>query len=375
MNTDTFFSSHRLPIATAAIAAGHDVHLACATSGLEPNLTKLGIHVHSLSLSRSGTSPTGELRTALQVLAVVGKVRPDIVHCVTIKPVLYGSIAARLQRVPVRVASISGLGYVFIAQGIKASLLRAAIRLAYRHALKGAKVVIFQNTADRDVLREMNAVSPSQEVLIRGSGVDLEAFRPTEEPTDSPVAMLVARLLVDKGVNEFVDAARRLAETHPTLRMVLVGDADPGNPKSVTPDRVAAWVEEGLVEHWGFTHDVSATMAMSNVIVLPSYREGLPKTLIEAAACGRAVVTTDVPGCRDAIEPGESGLLVPARSGTELARAIARLIDDPTLRHEFARRGRLLAEKAFDIDGVVARHLSIYADADCSAESSSTAAG
>lgn len=360
VNVDWFFISHRLPIAIAAIEQGYEVHITCGITDKKELLESYGIIVHSLALSRSGVSILNELKALKQLYSVIKTVKPDITHSVTIKPVLYGNIVARLLKVPVRVSSISGLGYVFIAHGIKAKLFRLFISILYKFALTDSQTVIFQNKADRDILRSLGVVKAEQELFIRGSGVNLEQYPVLPEPQDNPVVMLVARLLIDKGVNEFYQAAKIIKSIRSDVRMVLVGDADLDNPKSVSPAQIEEWVAEGSIEHWGYSNKVAETIAKSNIMVLPSYREGLPKSLIEAAACGRAVITTDVPGCRDAIEPNNTGLLVPVKSAELLAKAILKLIDDEALRFKFADNGRRLAETAFNIQDVINKHLDIY---------------
>lgn len=362
VNVDWFFISHRLPIALAAVKQGFEVHIACAVTGDIEILKKNGIIVHPISLSRSGINISSEFKAFKQLFSAIKLVEPDIIHSVTIKPVLYGNIAARLLGVPARIVSISGLGYVFIGVGLKTKLLRLLVSASYRLALGGAKAVIFQNEADRNTLRKLGATRRIQEVLIRGSGVALENYVVVEEPTAAPTVMLVARLLVDKGVEEFVAAAKLLKSNRPEIRMVLVGDIDKQNPKSITAGRLMEWVNDNTIEHWGYRVNIAETMGKANIIVLPSYREGLPKSLIEAAACGRAVITTDVPGCRDAIDANVTGLLVPVKTVKPLADAILRLVDDIELRHSFALAGRMLAKEAFDIKDVVQKHMEIYSN-------------
>ncbi|TPH17046.1 glycosyltransferase family 4 protein [Litorilituus lipolyticus] len=360
VNVDWFFVSHRLPIALAAIKCGYEVHLSCAVTDKGKELESLGIFLHPLSLSRSGVGIFNELIALKQLYSVVKSVKPNIVHSVTIKPVLYGNIVARILRVPVRVSSISGLGYVFIAAGFKARIFRAFISTFYKVALGGITSVIFQNTSDRDILKKLGVINSEQEVFIRGSGVNLDLYPVTNEPEGTPVVMLVARLLIDKGVNEFISASKIMKSNVSNIRMVLVGDTDLENPKSIAPKELDKWVSSGIVEHWGYSYDVAQTMSKANIVVLPSYREGLPKSLIEAAACGRAVITTDVPGCRDAIEVNKTGLLVPVKKDKPLADAILQLINDDELRKQFAINGRALAEQAFDINDVIKKHLDIY---------------
>ncbi len=360
VNVDWFFVSHRLPIALEAIKQGYEVHIACGITDKRTLLESHGIIIHPLALSRSGVGLLNEFKTLKQLFIVIKTIRPDITHCVTIKPVLYGNIMARILRVPIRVSSISGLGYVFIASGIKAKLFRVFISTLYKLALNGAKTVIFQNSADRDVLKQLGAVKPNQEVFIRGSGVNLDLYPVIPEPKGKTVAMLVARLLIDKGVNEFAAAAKVLKQNNKDIRMVLVGDIDLANPKSITSAQLNDWVDQNIVEHWGYSNDVAETMAKANMIILPSYREGLPKSLIEAAACGRAVITTDVPGCRDAIEVNKTGLLVPVKSVEPLVDAILKLASDDELRGKLAFQSRETAEQAFDINDVIKKHLEIY---------------
>ncbi|RYU44038.1 glycosyltransferase family 1 protein [Aliivibrio finisterrensis] len=360
VNVDWFFISHRLPIALSALKQGFEVHIACALTDKREMLEKYGIIVHPLELSRSGVGLFSELKTLNSLYSIISSVQPDLTHCVTIKPVLYGNIIARFLKTSVRISSISGLGYVFIANGFKAKLFRFFISSLYKLALKNSQAVIFQNSSDRDVLKDLGALKEEQEVFIRGSGVDLNQYSVTREPADDMVVMLIARLLIDKGVNEFAQAAKIISSQRSDIRMVLVGDADLENPKSISPVQIRKWADTGILEHWGYSHDVVRTIAQSNIMVLPSYREGLPKSLVEAAACGRAVITTDVPGCRDAIEPNETGLLVPSKSTEELAEAIIKLADNEPLRHELASNGRKLAESEFDINNVVAKHIEIY---------------
>lgn len=360
-NVDWFFVSHRLPIAIAAHNAGFDVHIACQLTNKKEELERYGFTVHKIPLDRSGTSVINELQTIFSIFRLVKKVSPLLMHVITIKPVLYAGIVARVLGIS-KVASISGLGFVFIAEGMKSRLLRAFVSALYRFSLNNKKTrVIFQNTTDRDLFTSQSITTEEQTLIIRGSGVDLDTYEVADEPEGSPVVILLARLLIDKGVHEFVQAASILKSKGVNCRMVLAGDTDE-NPKSVSKTQIHEWVSKGLVEYWGYTSDVNKTYAESHIAVLPSYREGLPKSLIEAAACGRAVITTDVPGCRDAITPNETGLLVPVKSTVELADAIERLCMDEKLRRTYGMAGRQLAERAFNIQSVILTHLSVYED-------------
>ncbi|HAP27931.1 MAG TPA: glycosyltransferase family 1 protein [Achromobacter sp.] len=362
VNNPAFFMSHRVPVALAAQKAGYDVHVATMDGPAVADIQALGMTHHPIPMTRSGKHPLQELGTLLALVRLFRRLRPDVVHLVTIKPVLYGGIAARLTRVPGMVAAISGLGFVFLSNSLKMRLVRAVVARLYRVALGHPNSrVIFQNANDRDLLKSLGAVREDQVVIIRGAGVDLNAYRPTPEPPAPPVVVtMVARLLRDKGVQEFVLAAKLLRERGVPVTMQLVGGLDAGNPTSATQADVDAWQEDGCVQALGERSDVAALYAAAHIAVLPSYREGLPKSLIEAAACGRAVVTTDVPGCRDAIEPNVTGLLVPVRDAAALADAIARLAEDATLRQSMGSAGRALAEREFDINQVARVHVALY---------------
>ena len=362
VNNPAFFMSHRLPVAQAAQRAGYDVHVATMDGPAVADIVALGMTHHVIPMTRSGKHPLQELGTLLALLRLFRRLRPRVVHLVTIKPVLYGGIAARLARVPGMVAAISGLGFVFLSNSLKMRLVRSVVARLYRLALGHPNSrVIFQNASDRDLLKSLGAVRDEQVVLIRGAGVDLDLCQALPEPAAPPVvATMVARLLRDKGVWEFVEAARLLRARGVPVTMRLVGGVDAGNPTSATPAEVEAWQREGCVEALGERSDVPQLYAASHIAVQPSYREGLPKSLIEAAACGRAVVTTDVPGCRDAIDPDKTGLLVPVRDPQALADAIARLAGDATLRQAMGTAGRALAEREFNIERVARIHVELY---------------
>ncbi|SHH04949.1 Glycosyltransferase involved in cell wall bisynthesis [Pollutimonas bauzanensis] len=361
VNNPAFFLSHRLPLALGAQRAGFEVHVATMDGPSVPQIVEHGLAHHVIPMSRSGKHPVQETQSIYALWRLFRRLRPDVVHAVTIKPVLYGGIAARLAGVPAYVAAISGLGFVFTKRGQGLDFLRLAATLLYRLALGHPNSrVIFQNVNDRDVLRKAGVVRPEQVVLIRGSGVDLNEFQAVPEPDGPPVAIMAARLLRDKGAVEFVEAARLAAGHAGGLRWVLAGGPDAGNPASVSEEEFARWQREGVVECLGERSDIAALYQQSHIAVLPSYREGLPRSLVEAAACGRAVVTTDVPGCRDAIEPGVSGLLVPVRNARALADAVMRLAGDAQLRHQMGEAGRRLAEREFDIRKIVQTHVDLY---------------
>ena len=339
-----------------------EVHLAAHCSDASEGISAQGILIHSLQISRSGLGLLPEIRCFLSIFRLLQRIRPRVVHLVTIKPLIYGGIACRILGIPT-VAAIPGLGYAFSAKGKQRMLLRAALTALYRLALKGKHCrVIVQNTSDQEIMLHTIGIAAERLHLIHGSGVDLDHYQVQPEPANPLVIVMAARLLHDKGVIEFVEAARKVHQLHPEVRFKLVGDPDMGNPSSLSRQELEIISTEGHVEVCGFASDIARLFAEAHIVVLPSYREGLPKVLVEAAACGRAVVTTDVPGCRDAVIPNETALLVPAHNSIALSEAITRLIEEPALRIRMGLCGRALAESRFDIGGIVQAHLRIYRD-------------
>jgi glycosyltransferase involved in cell wall biosynthesis len=286
--------------------------------------------------------------------------RPDAVHHFTIKPVLYGSLAARWLKIPLIVNAIPGLGHVFIDESIPGRALRRAVMQFYRFALAGTKV-IFQNPDDQALFVRYGLVKGKQHHLIRGSGVDIERLAPLPEPQGDTVAALPARLLWPKGIREFVAAAQQLKREGLQARFALIGKGDPGNPEAVPEAQLRAWDESGAVEWWGWTDDIFSIYDRSHIICLPTYYgEGVPRSLVEAAACGRPVVATDRPGCREIVQHGDTGLLVPVQDSTALADALRSLISDPQLRLDMGRRGRQLVVEKFSADQVIQETLAVY---------------
>lgn len=361
VNDPGFFLSHRLAVAKAAQAAGYRIHVACMPSPAIAAVVIHGFEFHPLPLSRSGRNPLAELGLIFAIWKLLWKLKPDLLHLVTIKPVLYGGIAARFAPVKGVVIAVSGLGFVFLSNGIKASFTRKVVSTLYRLALGKRNLrSIFQNPDDRDLLVSVTGLAAPKIVMIRGSGVDLSFYKAVPEPAGCPVVCLAARLLFDKGIVEFVEAAKILRNRGVQARFQLIGDVDPGNPATVSAWQLEQWRQEGVVELLGYRDDIALLFASANIVTLPSYREGLPKVLVEAAACGRAVVTTDVPGCRDAIDPGVTGFLVPVRDAQALANQLQVLIEDPALRCRMGLAGRELAFRAFAIEKIVEQHLDVY---------------
>lgn len=364
VNDAPFFLSHRLPLALAAKEAGYEVHVATPDSPMAATIQKHGLQFHSIPLHRSSTRLWKELRSIRSLVGLYRRLQPDLVHHVTIKPVLYGGLAARLVKVPAVVHAVPGLGHVFVDKDFMTSLLRAVVKRIYRLSFAHPHLkVIFQNPDDRSLLERAQLVKPSDALLIRGSGVDLNVFTPQPESEGEPVVILAARMLWAKGVGEFVDAASRLREQKVAARFILLGESDPGNPSAVPVWQLEQWHGSGVVEWWGACDDMPRAFAEAHVVCLPSYyREGLPKVLIEAAACGRPIVTTDVPGCREVVRHEENGLLVPAHDPAALAAALRRLILSPPLRQHLGQRGREIAVAEFGLDRVIGETLAVYSE-------------
>lgn len=361
VNVDWFFLSHRLPIALEAIKEGYEVHIATKITDKLDELERYGLIVHSLELHRSQIGLFSFLYEFKEIFSVIKSITPDIVHLVTIKPVLLGGIAVRIIRVPAVVSAISGLGSVFVSKGLISFLRFKAISLLYRIAFThNNQLIIFQNTDDQLKLTELAKIPSRKTLLIHGSGVDLSLYLRKPISIQDPIVMFASRLLASKGIREFVDAAKIINKQKNRARFVIVGSPDPMNPESITNKELDLWEDLGI-EIWGYRYDMDKAISSANIMVLPSYYgEGLPKVLIEAAASGRPIITTDHPGCRDSIINGVTGLLVPVGDVNALVKSISSLLNDPNLCNQMGIAGRKLAEEKFDIKQVVTQHMSIY---------------
>lgn len=361
VNSPAFFMSHFSPVAERAKTLGYDVHVASMDGVAVDNIKKLGVKHTVIPVNRSGKGLLGELRSLIAIWLLIWKVKPDVLHLMTIKPVLYGGVAAKFSPVKGVLSVITGLGFVFLGEGFKAKVLRNIISRSYRLALSKRNLrVLFENPDDCKVLSDLGAFDVEKARIIRGAGVDLHCYSFSPEKMGRPIVCLAARLLRDKGVVEFVEAAKILKKKGVDARFQLIGDADPGNPATISDQEIEQWKRDGEIELLGYRTDISQLFSDANIVVLPSYREGLPKVLLEAAACGRAVVTTDVPGCRHAIIPDVTGLLVPVKNAEALSDAIELLLSDTSLRSRMGKAGRKLAEEDFAIGKIVHQYLEIY---------------
>ena len=360
LNDAPFFVSHRLALAVAARRAGMEVHVAVPyEEGPVAAIQAAGIQHHDYPLRRGTRGPLGELRLIIAMARLMREIRPDLLHCVTMKPVLYGGLLARLMKLPAVVHAVTGLGYLFLIEGAAARLQRRFVLALYRFALgHGNSRAIFQNPDDLELFRQHDLVDPAKVVMIRGCGVDMQIFKP--QFGEAGLVVFPARIIGDKGAREFVEAARLLKQKSVAARCVLVGRTDPDNPTYISEDEIKDWQQKGDVEWWGFEDDMPALLGRAEIVCLPSYREGLPRVLIEAAASGKAIVTTDVPGCREVVTEGDNGFLLPARDGAAIAAALERLLGDSELRQRMGGQSRQRAVAEFSLEDFVARSLATY---------------
>lgn len=326
-------------------------------------IEKEGFQLIPISLERRSKNIIKEIISILEIVRIYRREKPDIVHHVAVKPVLYGSWAARIVGVHAVVNALAGLGFIFVAKGWKASVIRKLVVFAYHSAFSAKNAVaIFQNPEDLKLFIDVGVVTNEKAVLIRGSGVDTAHFIPHPEPKEGvPTIALASRMLWDKGVGEFVEAARILQKGEIKCRMILVGNPDPENPASIPKETLRGWHAEGIVEWWGYREDMPEVFSQANIVVLPtSYGEGVPKILLEAASCGRPIVATDIPGCREIVRHNENGLLIPPPDSKALADAIEFLIKNPELRAKMGARGRKIVEAEFSKEIVIKQTMEVY---------------
>jgi len=345
----------RGPLIRALVERGHEVW--ALTPDYDPETWKaieaLGAKPINYRLSRTGLNPIRDLWDFLRLFLLLRKLRPDMTLAYAIKPVIYGTLAAWLSRVPRRYAMIEGLGYAFTVSGqkepVKRHFLRWVAKTLYRLALPKATLVFFLNPDDLKEFVEGGLVPKEKAFLLGPIGVDLERFSPAPPVKDPVTFLLAARLLREKGIVEFVEAAKRVKEKHPNTRFVLLGGLDT-NPGAIRKEEVERWVKEGIVEWLGYVSDVRPWLSQASVFVLPSYyREGVPRSIQEAMAMARPVITTDAPGCRETVIPGVNGFLVPPRNVEALAFAMERFVLEPELIERMGRESRRIAEERFDV--------------------------
>jgi glycosyltransferase involved in cell wall biosynthesis len=360
---DSSFWSHRLTLARAAKKGGADVVIMTRPGEHCSRLEKEGFRIIAWSISRKSLNPIWELRSFFQVLRTYRRERPDLVHHIALKPIVYGSLAARLWGGISVVNTVTGVGPVFTRTNLLSKVLQSLLIniLGLCFKTENGRVIV-QNDDDRDLLLKKGIVTSRNIDLIPGFGVNTEQFVPGPEPEGEFLVMFPGRILWEKGVREFVEAAGELRKRGVRTRMVLVGAPDPDNAGCIPERQLREWVETGNVEWWGQQTDMPAVICKSHLICLPSYREGLPKALLEAGACGRAIVTTNAPGCSYVVRDGENGLLVPIRDSKALADAIQKLLKDSTQRQQMGVAGRHRVVTEFSVGRITRQTLGVYAE-------------
>lgn len=362
VNVDWFFLSHRLPIALAAQKKGFCVYIATSDTGSRKVIEGYGFQFIHLPVLEKGGGIIAELSTFLRLLHLFRKVRPEIVHHVTIRPVMYGSIAARLAGVPSVVNALSGLGYLYINETLVNKLLRPVVNICFRLGF-GHKnsILILQNSDDFKMISSLKLIKPEKVSIIRGSGVNINQFAYSpEQKKDKVKVALIGRMLWDKGVGEFVRASEQLVEQGIKASFHLYGAPYPNNPMSISKEVLKKWNSLDFIECHGHVNDVAIILKDIDIVCLPSYREGLPKSLLEAAACGKPIVATNVPGCREIVNDGKNGFLVPVKDHIILANKIKVLVNDSELRHQFGLMSRKKVVEEFSEKLVVNQTLKLY---------------
>jgi glycosyltransferase involved in cell wall biosynthesis len=361
VNSDWFFLSHRLPIALEALKQGFEVHLATLDYGNRKTIEEYGIQFHDLPISRSGTNPISEIRSLIGIIRLFKRINPSVVHNITLKAVTYGSVACRLLKIP-QVNAISGLGYLFTGrkQGFAAKGMLNLMKYGFGDINNSH--FIFQNEDDLKEVRDKGLLQKSNVTIIKGSGVDLEKFNFTPLPKELPLQILLpARMLFDKGIKEFKESSELLFEKWKgKIKFILAGKLDSGNPTAISEKELLSWNVTNYFEWIGHQKDIKAVYKNSFMVVLPSYREGFPKSLIEACAIGRPIVTTNAVGCKDAVVENYNGFKVSVQNSEELAAKIDEIVSKKELALKFSENSRTFAEKEFSIHQVVSTHISIY---------------
>ena len=358
---DWFFDSHFLDRAKFMVASGETVGIATRFSGHEKVLKSLGFLLFPIDFSRRGLNPFMEFVTSLRVRKIVREFKPDITHNVALKPVVTGTFGELLGRQKVVVNALVGMGYIFTSTDTRASLVKPLLSRILKFLLHSKAVhVVIENPDDLNSLVSDGFVESSQISLIRGAGVNLDEFPFQPEIPGPIVVTLVSRILRDKGIVEFIEAASVLQMSLPNVVFQIVGEPDSGNPSAISQSEIDSWTSLPNVKYLGRRSDIAHILQGSHIVCLPSYREGLPKSLLEALSSGTPIITTDVPGCREVCDEGVNGLLIPARDSFALSKAIEKLVLNPEMRKEMGRAGRLRAETEFSNEIVCTQTLDLY---------------
>jgi len=363
VNVDWFFLSHRLPIAIAAKEAGYDVSVAAANTGASKYITANGLRFIGVPELEKKQAIFSELKMVFRLRDLYKQLEPDIIHHVTIRPVLYGSIAARIARIFAVVNAMSGLGYVYMNNSNKHRLIKRLLDIIFRTGFKHQNLkLILQNNDDIELFLNRKLIEREKVVLIKGSGVNLNTYRPAFKKEGKIKVALIGRMLRDKGVEEFIDAARIIVKinTDSIIEFHLYGAPYESNPTSISESEIKTWKKYEWLYYHGHCENIADELNDIDIVCLPSYREGLPKSLLEAASAGKPIVATDVPGCREVVEHGVNGFLVPPKNPEKLADSIQTLIENPELRKDFGLKSREKAVKEFAIEKIINQTLDLY---------------
>ena len=363
ISEDWALATHRLHLVKAALEMGHDVAVVTRVNTLRYEFEALGIKVFDWRLERRSVGLLRELSSLWALRRVLFEFKPDLIHAVALKPVIYAGLVTRFGYRGSLVSALGGAGYIFSACSMRAKLLQYPVKLLMRFALAGSqRVLILQNPDDVELFVSNRVLPISKVKLVRGAGVETDMFTPCPEPAGDPLVILPARLLWDKGVGEFVNVARRIRQKKPSVRFIVVGDPDPHNPASIPESQIEEWVQSGAIENWRRVNhrQMPKIYRAASIVCLPSYREGLPKVLLEAASMARPLLAFDVSGCREIVRTGINGYLVPFGDEAALEKVLLELIDNDTLRLQLGLRGRQIVEDEFSSEIINAKTFSIW---------------
>jgi len=359
---DWYFWSHRLGLAEEAKNKGYEVFVLTREGAYSDKIEKKGFILIPISILRGFASPLRELQVIIQLVKQYKTIKPDLIHHIALKSILLGSIAALLARIPIVINSYMGMGYLFISNNFKTRFVRAFIVWLMAKILRTDKYnSIVQNSHDYKVLSELGLIDSSTTTLIQGSGVDTQVFDYSEEVSDnSKIILFASRLLADKGIYDFIAAARILREQDLPVRFIIVGDRDEENPTCIKEEEILTWVDEGIVEWWGYKENMHEVFAQVHIVCLPSYHEGFPKVLLEAASCGRPIITTNIPGCRDIVNDGLNGFLIPVKNPIRLAGAMEKLLSSSIVRSKMGLAGRKRVIDSFNSERINKQTIDLY---------------
>lgn len=364
VNSSSFFCSHFLTLAEKVSEQGHSIYVIAGDDIKKDTIEKMGFFFICIPLSRSGINPLSELSFIMKLREKIRSICPDVIHSFTVKPIIYTGLAIKslkIEKLSTVCNSITGLGSAYLSKKISGRIIWSLVKLLYKIALSSSNSsVVFENEDDRYLFVSQDLVDANKAYLINGAGIDTNVFLPSNIKSERTTVVLVARLLKDKGISEYIEAGKILHERKVDVCLQLVGDIDAGNISSMSAQDIQAANDAGYIQWLGPRSDIAEIYSHAHIACLPSYREGLPKSLIEAASCGLPIITTDVPGCRQMVIEGENGLLVEAKSGSAISEAITHLLAKPELMNRMGLHSRKMAIEIFDHKHIVNNFLEIY---------------